>query len=156
MAFRPETIWRLSSTLHRRGWCRLARLLKAMNFILFRAVLPPEAVIGRDVRLHHFALCTVIHPNTTLGDRVRIFHGVTIAAEAVVGSSCRVVIGDDVVIGAGAVIVARIGRSLSIGRGAQIGANAVVTRDVEAGEHVGGVPARSLKGAAPDNSETAA
>ncbi len=51
-----------------------------------------------------------------------------------------IVIGDDVWIGAGAVVLAGV----RIGDGAVIAANAVVTRDVAPREIVGGVPARSL------------
>lgn len=55
------------------------------------------------------------------------------------GASVR--IGNDVWIGAGAVIL----RGVSIGHGAVIAANAVVNRDVELYEIVGGVPARTIK-----------
>lgn len=50
-------------------------------------------------------------------------------------------IGDDVWVGAGAVIL----KGVRIGRGAVIGANAVVNRDVGSGEIVGGVPARPIR-----------
>ena len=52
----------------------------------------------------------------------------------------EVEIGDDVWIGAGAVIL----KGVRIGRGAVIGANAVVNRDVGGGEIVAGVPARPI------------
>lgn len=52
-----------------------------------------------------------------------------------------VTIGNDVWVGAGAVIL----RGMTIGDGAVIAANAVVTRDVEPYEIVGGVPAKTIK-----------
>ena len=52
-----------------------------------------------------------------------------------------VLIGNDVWVGAGAVIL----RGVTIGDGAVIAANAVVTRDVEPYEVVGGVPAKTIK-----------
>lgn len=52
-----------------------------------------------------------------------------------------VVIGDDVWIGAGAVVL----KGVSIGKGAVIGAGAVVTRDVEPGSIVAGNPARVVR-----------
>jgi len=51
-----------------------------------------------------------------------------------------VLIGDDVWIGAGAVIL----KGVAIGHGAVIAANAVVTKNVGEREIVGGVPAKSL------------
>jgi acetyltransferase-like isoleucine patch superfamily enzyme len=51
-----------------------------------------------------------------------------------------IVIGDEVWIGRGAIVLGGV----TIGEGATIGANAVVTRDVAAGDTVVGVPAKSL------------
>lgn len=53
----------------------------------------------------------------------------------------RVAIGDDVLIGFGAIILA----PCTVGHGAVIGAGAVVTRDVAGGEVVAGVPARTIR-----------
>ena len=75
-------MWRLSTRLHRRGWKRLASVVKVVNFLLFRALLPPQAILGADLKLKHYGLGVVIHPNTELGDRVTIYHRVTIAGES--------------------------------------------------------------------------
>lgn len=62
-------------------------------------------------------------------------------------SNKRVIIGHDVWIGYGAVIMPGV----NIGHGAVIGANAVVTKDVAPYEIVGGVPAKRLRMRFSDN-----
>lgn len=143
-ALQPARLWLASTRLHRRGWRRTARLLKLVNFVLYKCLLPVEAKVAPDVKLEHYALGTVIHPNVTIGRRVRIFHHVTLAAETWVGSEHRIVIEDDAQIGAGAIVVGRGDRTLTVGRGAVVGAGAVVTGDVPAGATVVGVPARAV------------
>jgi serine O-acetyltransferase len=145
MRINPGKIWYWSTRAHHRGYRRTARLLKWLNFLMFRNLLPCEAKIFPDISLEHFALCTVVHPNVTIGRRVRLFHHVTLATESVIGSEHRIFIGDDVVIGAGAIVIGRGNQSLMIGNGAVIGAGSVVTHDVECGNVVVGSPARVIK-----------
>ena len=141
----PVKIWRLSCQAHRRRWFFVARFLKAVNFILFKAILPCEAIFEQDLKLEHYGLGVVIHPNVTIGRRVTIYHHVTLAAETWVGSPYGIVIGDDVLIGAGAIVIARANVSLKVGNAANIGAGAVVTKDVAPGTTVVGVPARVMQ-----------
>jgi len=131
---RPETLWWLSCRLHRRGLTPVARVLKGLNFLLFHAVLPYECDIPRDLTLLHHGLGTVVHPNTRIGHRVKIAHNVTIAAGSQTpGSELATVLGDDVVVGTGALLKPRRGHRLVVGDGAHIGAHAVVVDDVPAG-----------------------
>lgn len=131
---RPELLWWWSTRLHRRRLTLFARVLKALNFALFHAVLPYECEIQRDVTLWHRGLGTVIHPSTRIGHRVSIGHNVTITAGSQQpGSELATFIGDDVVVGAGSLIKPKRGSALHVGAGAQIGAHAVVTKDVAPG-----------------------
>lgn len=141
----PVTLWWWSCRAERRRWRMAARLLKTFNFLIFKAVLPPQADIQRDLVLEHYGLGVVVHPNVVIGHNVRIFHGVTLAAETWVGSPHKVVIGDNVIIGAGASVIARPDQGLTVGAGAMIGAGAVVTGDVAPGQTMVGIPARPLK-----------
>lgn len=141
---RPAVLWRLSCRAYQRKWLLAARVLKGINFLVFHALLPYEAQIQPDIELAHYALGVVIHPNVTIGRRVTIFHHVTLAASTWIGSEHKIVIADDVVIGAGAIVIARTGQSLFIGEGACVGAGAVVTQNVAPGQTVVGSPARPI------------
>jgi serine O-acetyltransferase len=142
----PERLWRLSAALRRRGLKRLALLVKKVNSAIYHNSLAPGADFSPDVKFLHHGFGTVIHSNVVIGRGVRIYHNVTIAVRAPTASSHRIVIGDDVRIGAGAVIVSPYEGSLTIGPGARIGAGAVVVKDVPAGATVVSAPARVLLG----------
>ena len=140
----PATLWWLSCKAYQRRLTLVAWLLKSLNYVLFKAILPYQAQIQRDIQLDHYALGIVIHPNVTIGHRVRIYHQVTLAAETWVGSEHRIFIGDDVTIGAGAIVIGRTNQSLYVGNHARIGAGSVVTGDILPGLTVAGSPARPI------------
>ena len=145
MYMNPVTLWRLSSAAYRKKIPIVPRLLKTLIFLIYKAILPCEAEFERDIILEHYGMGVVIHPNVTIGRHVRIYHNVTLAAETWIGSPHRIFIGDNVTIGAGAIILARVNQSLTIGAGAYVGAGSVVTRDVPAGQTVAGSPARPIE-----------
>lgn len=147
----PVKIWGFSCWAYRHRLGLLARFLKFVNFVCFKAILPFQADIQPDLKLEHYALGVVVHPNVTIGRNVKIYHQVTLAAETWVGSEHRIYVGDDVVIGAGAIIVARTDTSLYIGDGARVGAGSVVTKSVPAGQTVAGSPARQIRSSSYQN-----
>lgn len=140
----PLRLWRLSAALRRRGHRRLALLVKKVNSLIYHNSLAPGASFSSDIRFGHHGFGTVIHSNVEIGKRVLIWHNVTIAVYAASSSPDRVVIEDEVMVGANSVIVCPKGRSIRIGRGARIGAGAVVSRDVPAGATVVSAPARVI------------
>lgn len=143
----PERLWLLSIELQRRGHRSLAKLVKNVNSAIYHNSLPPGATVSPDVELGHHGFGTVIHTNVVIGRRVKIWQNVTIAMRAGSHSPYRIVIEDDVKIGANSVVISPYRRDLTIGRGARIGAGAVVSRDVPPGSTVISAPSQVI---APD------
>jgi serine O-acetyltransferase len=137
-------LWRLSAALRGRGLRRLALLVKKINTAIYHNSLAPGATFSPDIRFGHRAFGVVIHSNVVIGRGVFIWHNVTIAVRASSPSEHRIVIEDDVRIGAGAVIVSPHEGSLCVGRGARIGAGTVISRDVPPGATVVSAPPRVI------------
>lgn len=131
---RPESIWYLSTRAYAKGWKAPAAVLKLVNYLAFRAVLPYEVTVSRDVVLWHRGLGTVVHPNVVIGRGVRIAHGVTISGTP----SGISIIEDNVTVAAGAIVLPRRMEAYRIGAGAIIGAGAVSVGDVPASAVVRG------------------
>ncbi len=77
----PELVWKWSRDLHRKGFGRLARVVKTLNWVFHKCLLPAEAEVGQGVILEHYAMGIVMHPQVRIGNRCRIYHHVTLAAE---------------------------------------------------------------------------
>lgn len=102
------------------------------------------------LQLAHGSVGLVVHGSTRIGARVTILPGVVIGmrdAHMPAGSlpgGGRVVIGDDVTLGAGAKVLFRSGEELIVGNGTVVGANAVLLESTEPGEIWAGIPARRV------------
>jgi serine O-acetyltransferase len=140
----PVRLWRLSTALRNRGLIRTSELVKKLNSALYHNSLAPGATVSPDLKFGHHGFGTMIHSNVVIGKKVKIWHNVTIAVRASVKSPHRIIIEDDVRIGANSVIISPYEASLRIGRGARIGAGAVVSRDIPAGATVVSPPPRVL------------
>lgn len=98
----------------------------------------PATRIGNGVHFHH-CFGTVIASSPKVGDCCTIFQNVTIG-RGFGNDFGNPVIGDNVIIFAGAKIIGKI----HIGDNVVIGANAVVTKDVPSNRIVVGVPAKVI------------
>jgi len=120
----------------------LRKLLSLVYRVLFKIVqvvtgieLPCEVVIGRNFVIDHSG-GIVVSGYARFGENCRIRTGVVVGL-AWVDDPCAPSIGDNVDIGVGAKVLGRI----RIGNNVVIGANAVVVRDVPDDSIAVGVPA---------------
>lgn len=100
----------------------------------------PAAQIGRGFFIDH-GMGVVIGETTIIGDNVTLFQGVTLGGTGKEKGKRHPTIGNNVVISAGAKVLGNI----IIGDNVNIGANAVVIRSVSANCTVVGVPGRIAK-----------
>ncbi len=111
----------------------LARLFTAID-------IHPGATIGRNFFIDHGFV--VIGETAEIGDNVTIYQGATLGGTnptTGIGGKRHPTIEDGVIISLGAAILGPI----TVGTGARIGANSVVTKDVQPGATMVGIPARS-------------
>ena len=129
----PIRLWLLSIALRKRGHRRLAMAVKKANALIYKNSLAIGAEVSPDLKFGHQGYGNMIHDNVVIGRRVKIWHNVTLAVRDRAGGHGRIVIEDDVRIGANTVVLTNRGEGIRIGRGARIGAGAVVTQDVPPG-----------------------
>ncbi len=130
---------RVAHALHRAGLARAARLVSGISRMLFAAQIPAETKIGPGTEFGYGGIGVVVHRDAVIGANVLISPGVVIGGRS--GLAGVPVIDDGAMIGVGAKILGPI----RVGAGAKVGANAVVIHDVEAGDTVVGIPAKSLR-----------
>lgn len=111
----------------------IAKLVSRFLYVFCNCVIPPTTEIGKDTIIPH-SVGIVLHQTSVIGKRCRIYQNVTI------GNANGPKIGDDVIIGANAVVLGNI----TIGDGAKIGAGAVVVKNVPRGATVVGVPGKII------------
>ena len=127
-------------------------VLNRISYFLLRLLgldIPNKVKLGKNIEFPHWSNGLVIHPNTTIGNNVKIYQGVTIGRGDVFqsykeSSFKEIIIEDGVILGAGCKILNSKG-TLTIGKNAIIGANAVVVNNIPANAIVAGVPAKIIK-----------
>lgn len=137
----PVVLIRLAEFFFERRLGVLSKLCAMANVALFGIETTPRVKIGGGLFLPH-TVGTVLGAES-IGNDVTILQGVTLGtAEPDSGftASLRPVIGNHVLIGAGAKVIGRV----TIGDHAKVGANAVVLHDVPAYCIAVGVPARII------------
>lgn len=128
--------YRIRSRALRLPFSFVYKFLKLLMEILTGIELPCEAKVGRRFRIDHFG-GIIISGDAVFGDDCVIRNGVTVGLRHT-GQRGAPIIGDRADIGAGAKVLG----SIRIGDDVAIGANAVVITDVPSNSIAVGVPAK--------------
>ncbi|MBZ6295926.1 serine acetyltransferase [Streptomyces olivaceus] len=129
-------VWthRIAHRLHRRGHRVTARALMVLVRSVTGTEIHPGAELGRRVFIDHGS-AVVIGETARVGDDVTIYHQVTLGAVGwwhdngrAEGERRHPVVGDGVVLGAGATVLGPV----TVEDGAVVGARTLVVRDVPA------------------------
>src|SRR5436305_3684975 len=135
------TIYRLAHVLHLQGLPLLPRIMTEHAHSVTGIDIHPGATIGDGFFIDH-GTGVVIGETTLIGNRVKLYQGVTLGAlsfamdqegRMIRGKKRHPTIEDDVVIYAGATI---LGGETVIGRGSVIGGNVWLTHSVPPGTRV--------------------
>ena len=127
-------IYRIERWLYVHKLKMSAYIVSKILYVLCNCSIYPSTVIGENTIFPH-SVGIVIHQNSVIGDSCTIYQNVTL------GNGNGPQIGNNVVVGCGAVILGDI----TIGNNVNIGANAVVLKDVPDNCTVVGVPGRIVK-----------
>jgi serine O-acetyltransferase len=143
------TSHRIAHELHRLGVPLLPRIINEHAHSLTGIDIHPGAQIGRAVFIDH-GTGVVIGETAIIGDRVRLYQGVTLGAKSfpldehgkpIKSIPRHPIVEDDVVIYAGATILGRV----TIGQGSIIGGNVWLVRSVPPNSRISPSPARDDK-----------
>ncbi|MBM7825714.1 serine O-acetyltransferase [Arcanobacterium pluranimalium] len=115
-----------------------ARLLSQIARAVTGIEIHPAAKLGRRLFIDH-GMGVVIGETAEVGEDVTIFHGTTLGGTSMKKGKRHPTVGNRVTIGSGAKVLGPI----TVGDDVQIGANAVVVKDVPAGMVAVGIPAQN-------------
>ena len=118
----------------------MGRLLSHIGRFLTAIEIHPGATIGRRFFIDHGS-GVVIGETAEVGDDVLIYQGVVLGGTSLKKEKRHPTIGNNVVIGTGAVILGAI----PVGDGARIGAGSVVVKSVPSGATVVGIPGKVVE-----------
>jgi serine O-acetyltransferase len=134
-----HAIWlhRLAHFFWRHNYKLIGRIISHINRFITNIEIHPGAKIGRRFFIDHGA-GVVIGETTEIGNDVLIYQGVVLGGVSLEKKKRHPTIGNNVVIGAGAILLGPI----IVGDSAKIGAGSVVIKDVPPETTVVGVPAK--------------
>ena len=116
---------RVAHFLHKLGLAILPRFISQIARFLTGIEIHPNAKIGKNFFIDH-GMGVVIGATSIIGNNVTMYQGVTLGGRNNKAIKRHPTIGDNVMIGAGAIILGNI----KIGNNVKIGAGAVVINDL--------------------------
>jgi serine O-acetyltransferase len=154
LAASPQGMAVIIIRLQRYFYCRdhyiISKILGTLNIMMFSTEVHPQCEIREGFMIGH-ASGVIIHSNARIGKNCILMHQCTLGIREVADiplSEVHVVLGDEVMVGAGARIIGNI----AIGHHSQIGMNALVTESFPPYSVIVGVPAHRIKAISPDTS----
>ena len=151
--FHAVFFYRIGNWLWLRKMRLLGRVVAHIGRMLTGIEIHPGATIGRGFFIDH-GTGVVIGETAEIGNNVTLYHDVTLGgiapsvdSDAQRNQKRHPTLEDDVIVGSGAQILG----PLTVGKGARVGANSVVLQDVAACATVVGIPAKVVRGSAPED-----
>lgn len=140
---------RLAHALHRRGVPLLPRLISTFSRFATGIEIHPGATIGESLFIDH-GMGVVIGETAVIGDNCHLTQGVTLGGTSTKREKRHPTLGNNVQVGAGAVLMGAI----NVGDYARIGAGSVVVTNVPPYATVVGVPGHIIAYYDPGNETT--
>ena len=134
-----HAVWfyRIAHWFYRKKMYTVARIISHISRLVTGIEIHPGAKIGRRFFIDH-GMGVVIGETTEIGDNVLMYQGVVLGGTSLEKKKRHPTLENNVVIGAGAIVLGAI----NIGDNARIGAGSVVVADVPPNATVVGVPGR--------------
>lgn len=132
--FHAIIIYRIAHFFYKYKFFFIARLISQIGRFLTNIEIHPGAIIGKNLFIDHGA-GIVIGETCIIGNNCTIYHGVTLGGTGKEKIKRHPTIGNNVMIGAGAIILGNI----YIGDNAKIGAGSIILKDVDKNKTVVGI-----------------
>ena len=132
-------LFRISNWFYKKGFDIISKIIRNKNIKLTGCEIGQQTIIGPGLHIGH-SNGIVISGEAVIGSRLTVMQQVTIGASHNSKGERKIIIGDDVFIGAGAKVL-----GVTVGDNVIIGANSVVIKDVLSNCTVAGNPAHIIK-----------
>lgn len=138
--FHALILHRLAHKLYKLKVPFLPRLISQFSRFITGIEIHPGATIGKNFFIDH-GMGVVIGETAIIGDNCLVYQGVTLGGTGKESGKRHPTIGNNVTLGAGAILLGNI----SIGDNSNVGAGSVVIKSAKENSTLVGVPARVVK-----------